>query len=83
MELQQLIELYVGRSSSCWKESGVMLWLENNVGKVLERVDVNDPLVLECTAKYFGITYLFHIRSVNQGVVVGRHVCVYMTAANG
>lgn len=55
-----------------------MLWLENNVGKVLERVDGNDPLVLECTAKYFGITHLFDIRSVNQGVVMeGMRVCMY------
>lgn len=71
VELQQLIELYVGRSSSCWKESGVMLWLENNVGKVLERVDVNDPLVLECTAKRTS-TYRGTPRNIHRHIIISE-----------
>ena len=50
-ELEQLIRLYVGRSHYCWKEPDVMVWLERNVKRVLERVDAKEPIVQQCAAK--------------------------------
>jgi len=50
-ELEQLIRLYVGRSHYCWKEPEVMVWLERNVKRVLERVDAKEPVVEQCAAK--------------------------------
>uniref|UniRef100_W5K7P7 Transcription factor 25 (basic helix-loop-helix) n=1 Tax=Astyanax mexicanus TaxID=7994 RepID=W5K7P7_ASTMX len=49
--LSVLEGLYVGRCHSMWKEAGVMLWMEGNVGEVLKRVDSKDPFVEECLNK--------------------------------
>lgn len=49
--LKKLISLYVCRCFSCWKNPDVMQWLEENVKKVLKRVDANDPLVPEFAQK--------------------------------
>ncbi|XP_059164904.1 ribosome quality control complex subunit TCF25-like [Physella acuta] len=38
-ELQRLVMLYVKRCESCWKEAGVMTWLEKNVKAVIEIVN--------------------------------------------
>ncbi|KAK6983179.1 Transcription factor 25 [Biomphalaria glabrata] len=38
-ELQRMITLYVKRCESCWKEAGVISWLEANVKAVLEIVN--------------------------------------------
>lgn len=45
--LTQLILLYVYRSYYIWKENDLLSWLERNVHKVLDRVDSEDPLVLD------------------------------------
>ncbi|XP_052468283.1 transcription factor 25 isoform X1 [Carassius gibelio] len=49
--LSELVALYVGRSHSLWKEAGLMLWLEENVRKVLKRVDSHDPYLEDCQNK--------------------------------
>ncbi|XP_056109074.1 transcription factor 25 [Rhinichthys klamathensis goyatoka] len=49
--LSELVSLYVGRCHSLWKEAGQMLWLEENVRKVLKRVDTLDPYVEDCQNK--------------------------------
>ncbi|ROI96426.1 Transcription factor 25 [Anabarilius grahami] len=49
--LSELVSLYVGRCHSLWKEAGQMLWLEENVRKVLKRVDKHDPYVEDCQNK--------------------------------
>ncbi|XP_077104247.1 ribosome quality control complex subunit TCF25 isoform X3 [Siphateles boraxobius] len=49
--LSELLSLYVGRCHSLWKEAGQMLWLEENVRKVLKRVDAHDPYVEDCQNK--------------------------------
>ncbi|KAI7802918.1 transcription factor 25 isoform X1 [Triplophysa rosa] len=49
--LSELVFLYVGRCHSLWKDAGLMLWLEENVEKVLKRVDTHDPYVEECQNK--------------------------------
>nr|XP_006812287.1 PREDICTED: transcription factor 25-like [Saccoglossus kowalevskii] len=49
--LQQLVNLYIGRTSSVWKEPEVVRWLECNVNQVLTRVDNKDPLVEEYRKK--------------------------------
>ncbi|XP_005105822.2 transcription factor 25 [Aplysia californica] len=38
-ELGRLVQLYVRRCEACWKESGVLQWLERNVNTVLDIVD--------------------------------------------
>uniref|UniRef100_A0A671NZ03 Transcription factor 25 (basic helix-loop-helix) n=1 Tax=Sinocyclocheilus anshuiensis TaxID=1608454 RepID=A0A671NZ03_9TELE len=49
--LSELVSLYVGRCHSLWKEAGLMLWLEENVRKVLKRVDSHDPYLEDCQNK--------------------------------
>jgi len=49
--LTQLIRLYVGRCYHLWKEPEVISWLENNVAKVLQCVDSQDPIVQQCEEK--------------------------------
>uniref|UniRef100_A0A9J7X989 Transcription factor 25 (basic helix-loop-helix) n=2 Tax=Cyprinus carpio TaxID=7962 RepID=A0A9J7X989_CYPCA len=49
--LSELVSLYVGRCHSLWKEAGLMLWLEENVRKVLKRVDLHDPYLEDCQNK--------------------------------
>uniref|UniRef100_A0A3Q3WZW9 Uncharacterized protein n=1 Tax=Mola mola TaxID=94237 RepID=A0A3Q3WZW9_MOLML len=49
--LAELTALYVGRTCSLWKETGVMLWLEESVKEVLRKVDDQDPLVDDCQNK--------------------------------
>lgn len=49
--LSELVSLYVGRCHSLWKEAGQMLWLEESVRNVLERVDKHDPYVEDCQNK--------------------------------
>ncbi|XP_070537301.1 ribosome quality control complex subunit TCF25-like [Ptychodera flava] len=49
--LQQLVGLYIGRSSSVWKEPEVITWLISNVTEVLQRVDNEDPLVSQYSKK--------------------------------
>ncbi|KAF4101566.1 transcription factor 25 isoform X2 [Onychostoma macrolepis] len=49
--LSELVSLYVGRCHSLWKEAELMLWLEENVRKVLKRVDSHDPYVEDCQNK--------------------------------
>lgn len=49
--LAELTALYVGRTSSLWREAAVMLWLEESVKEVLCRVDAKDPLVEDCQNK--------------------------------
>lgn len=49
--LAQLLALYVGRTHMVWKAADVILWLETNVRKVLERVKNDDPYIKECAEK--------------------------------
>nr|CAG4652081.1 EOG090X0BCY [Triops cancriformis] len=49
--LEQLIQLYVGRSYHVWKEPDLLPWLEQNAHAVLERVDDKDPHVVDCEEK--------------------------------
>ncbi|CAH1779648.1 unnamed protein product [Owenia fusiformis] len=56
--LRQLIELYIGRCHSCWKQPEVVVWLESNVREVITRVNAKDPLVetykKQCAGRYKG-----------------------------
>ncbi|XP_014262295.2 transcription factor 25 [Cimex lectularius] len=45
--LTQLELLYVARSYHIWKEPELLAWLERNVHQVMERVEADDPFVLE------------------------------------
>jgi hypothetical protein len=47
--LQLLINLYIERSHSLWKEPEVLTWFERNVKEVMERVSRGDPLVQKYT----------------------------------
>ncbi|XP_010877750.3 transcription factor 25 [Esox lucius] len=49
--LAELVSLYVGRTHTLWREAGVLLWLEECVREVLQRVDSKDPLVEDCQNK--------------------------------
>ena len=49
--LKQLIAVYIGRCSACWKEPEVMVWLEKNVKEVIKRVNNKDPVVKEYAEK--------------------------------
>lgn len=45
------MQLYVARTYHEWKDSSVIAWLENNVHKVLIRVDEGDSYIVECNEK--------------------------------
>ncbi|XP_034045048.1 transcription factor 25 isoform X2 [Thalassophryne amazonica] len=49
--LAEVVGLYVGRTFSLWREPTVMLWMEECVKEVLQRVDAKDPLVEYCQNK--------------------------------
>ena len=50
--LAMLCALYVGRSFHIWKDPDLLPWLEQNVSKVMERVDSkSDPFVQDCEEK--------------------------------
>lgn len=49
--LKQLSALYVGRCHACWKAPEVITWLEINVQKVLDLVDLGDPRVEQYKVK--------------------------------
>lgn len=63
--LAQLVALYVGRSHTLWKEAGVLLWLEGNVGEVLRRVDTQDPHVEDCLNKWVTVNTHTHTNIQN------------------
>lgn len=69
--LAQLIALYVGRSHTLWKETGVLLWLENNVRETLRRVDAQDPFVDECLNKR-KTRYQSAPRSIHRHVILSE-----------
>ncbi|XP_064393566.1 ribosome quality control complex subunit TCF25-like [Halichondria panicea] len=49
--LQVLLQLYIERGHSLWKEPEVLTWLEANSRQVVARVNSGDPLVTQCTDK--------------------------------
>lgn len=51
LALQQLIALYVCRAKLLWKDNEILPWLEKNVNIVMDRIDANDEIVADYTAK--------------------------------
>ncbi|XP_036391779.1 transcription factor 25 [Megalops cyprinoides] len=69
--LNELVSLYVGRSYALWKEGGVMVWLEGNVGEVLRRVDSKDPFVEDCENKR-KLRYQSAPRNIHRHVILSE-----------
>ncbi|XP_028812158.1 ribosome quality control complex subunit TCF25 isoform X3 [Denticeps clupeoides] len=69
--LAELVSLYVGRIHGLWKESGVLLWLEENVHGVLSRVNEEDPLVEDCIIKR-KVRYQSCPRNIHRHVILSE-----------
>lgn len=69
--LSELVSLCVGRCHSLWKEAGVILWLEKNVRKVLQRVDTHDPYVEDCQDKR-KLRYQIAPRNIHRHVLISE-----------
>jgi hypothetical protein len=50
--ISQLIALFIGRSHLLWKDKEIMLWLENNVRQVINRIKNKDQFVKVCAERY-------------------------------
>lgn len=52
LALQQLMQLYIARSTIVWSgDSEILMWLERNVHVVLDKVDDKDEVINECITK--------------------------------
>lgn len=50
--LQQLYKLYIARSSMIWSgDTEILMWIERNVHKVLDKVDAKDETINEFSSK--------------------------------
>ncbi|XP_064640129.1 ribosome quality control complex subunit TCF25-like [Lineus longissimus] len=69
--LRQLIALYVGRCSSCWKAPEVMEWLERNVAETMQRIGRQDPKIKEYEEKR-NIRYRGTPRNIYRHIVISE-----------
>ncbi|KAG8437545.1 hypothetical protein GDO86_008308 [Hymenochirus boettgeri] len=69
--LTLLINLYVGRCHTLWKEPTVMSWLEQNVREVLRLVDNNEPIVNECEMRRM-VRYQSAPRNIHRHVILSE-----------
>lgn len=73
--LTQLVELFIARNYSFWKESESMAWLERNAREVIRRVDAGEPKVKEYAekreARYYGTP-----RNIYRHIFLSEHLGV-------
>ncbi|XP_071484807.1 ribosome quality control complex subunit TCF25-like [Diadema antillarum] len=76
--LPQLVELFVARNYSFWKEAESMLWLERNAREVINRVNNGDPKVKEYAEKRES-RYQGAPRNIYRHIFLSEHLGVKLT----